>query len=146
MEGGIVFQRSTKEKSEIEKVPRNIHQEQDKSSSNSHPSATANKAIHSLKIGGGGLQNQREHHIILTKYEAVHPTAVGGKSRKDTASSGKLVSTLEHKQVQNEVKVKLGVQVMKLMTSLSGWVTVTDWGSKRRLTVVSGRIGFPYSP
>ena len=24
---------------------------------------------------GGGLQNQQEHHIILTKYEAVHPTA-----------------------------------------------------------------------
>ena len=23
-----------------------------------------------------GVQNQREHHIILTKYEAVHPTAV----------------------------------------------------------------------
>ena len=22
-----------------------------------------------------GLQNQREHHITLTKYEAVHPTA-----------------------------------------------------------------------
>ena len=42
--------------------------------SNSHFSATANKAIHRLKIGG--LQNQREHHIILTKNEAVHPTAV----------------------------------------------------------------------
>ena len=41
-------------------------------SSNSHHSATANKAIHSIKIEGG-LQNQREHHIILTKYEAVHP-------------------------------------------------------------------------
>ena len=40
---------------------------------NSHPSATANKAIHSLKRG---LQNQREHHIILTKSKAVHPTAV----------------------------------------------------------------------
>ena len=44
-------------------------------SSNSHPTATANQAIHSLKIGGGGLKNQREYHIILTKYEAVHPTA-----------------------------------------------------------------------
>ena len=40
-------------------------------SSNSHPTATANKVIHCLRIGGGGgggLQNQREHHIILTKY------------------------------------------------------------------------------
>ena len=25
---------------------------------------------------GMGLQNQREHHIILTEYEATHPTAV----------------------------------------------------------------------
>ena len=32
-------------------------------SSNSHPSATANKAIHSLKMGGG-VNKQREHHII----------------------------------------------------------------------------------
>ena len=29
--------------------------------------------------GGGVLQNQQDHHIILTKYEAVHPTAVFGK-------------------------------------------------------------------
>ena len=28
------------------------------------------------QIRGGGGQNQQEHHIILTKYEAVHPTAV----------------------------------------------------------------------
>ena len=34
--------------------------------SNNHPSATANKAIQNLKRR---LQNQREHHIILTKYE-----------------------------------------------------------------------------
>ena len=44
-------------------------------SSNSHPAATANKAIHSLKKEGG-FTKQGEHHIILTKYEAVHPTAV----------------------------------------------------------------------
>ena len=42
--------------------------------------ATANEAMRSLKIRGGGLQNQREHHIILTKYEAKrHPTAVSEK-------------------------------------------------------------------
>ena len=35
-------------------------------SSNSHPSATANKAIHNLKIGG--VQNQQQHHIIVTKF------------------------------------------------------------------------------
>ena len=50
--------------------------------SNSHPSATAKYAIFSLKIGGGGLQNQQEHHIILTKYEAVHPTAVSENNSK----------------------------------------------------------------
>ena len=38
-------------------------------SSNSYPSATAKLAIFSLKIGGGGVHNQQEHHIILTKYE-----------------------------------------------------------------------------
>ena len=44
-------------------------------SSNSHLTATANKAKHCLKRGWG-LQNQRKHHIIFTKYEAVHPTGV----------------------------------------------------------------------
>ena len=29
--------------------------------SNSHPSATANKAIHCSNEGGGGVKNQREH-------------------------------------------------------------------------------------
>ena len=37
--------------------------------------------------GGGGSQNQKEHHIILTKYEAVHPTAVSGNN----FSSGMLI-------------------------------------------------------
>ena len=36
---------------------------------------------------GWGLQNQQEHHIILTKYEAVHPTAVS----KNNSSSGMLI-------------------------------------------------------
>ena len=45
-------------------------------SSNSHPLETENKAIYILKMGGGWLHNQCEHHITLTKYEAVHPTAV----------------------------------------------------------------------
>ena len=47
-------------------------------SSNSHPSATAK---------GGGVRNQQEHHIILTKYEAVHPTAVS----ENNSSSGMLI-------------------------------------------------------
>ena len=48
-------------------------------SSNSHPSATSYKAIHSLKMRGlgVGLQNEWEHHIIWTKYEAVHLNQIG---------------------------------------------------------------------
>ena len=41
---------------------------------NSHPSATTNNAKHSLKRGGGFT-----NYIILTKYGAVHPTAVSEK-------------------------------------------------------------------
>ena len=37
--------------------------------------------------GGGGLQNQRGPHIILTKYEAVHPTVVS----ENNSSSGMLI-------------------------------------------------------
>ena len=51
-------------------------------SSNSHPLATAYKAIHCLKREGGGLQNQRDHHIISTKYEAM-------KRMKYNSSSGR---------------------------------------------------------
>ena len=39
-----------------------------------------------MKGGGGVLQNQREHHKILTKYEAVHPTVVS----ENYSSSGML--------------------------------------------------------
>ena len=54
-------------------------------SSNSHPSTTANIAINNLIRGG--IQNQREHHIIYTKYEAVHPTYV----TENNSSSGMLI-------------------------------------------------------
>ena len=54
-------------------------------SRNNHPSATANKAIHSRKRGN---TKPTEHHIILTKYEAVDPTAVS----KNNSSSGMLIS------------------------------------------------------
>ena len=55
-------------------------------SSSSHTPTTANIAIHCLNMGWG-LQNQREHNIILTKYEAVHPTAVW----ENNSSSGILI-------------------------------------------------------
>ena len=59
-------------------------------SSKRHTSATANKAIHCLKWGRG-LQNHWEHHIILTKYDAVHPTVVSEKY----SSSGVLQSLIK---------------------------------------------------
>ena len=54
-------------------------------SSNSHPSATANKAMHSLKRGGGGGYKTNG---ILTKWEAVHPTAAS----ENNSSSGMLIT------------------------------------------------------
>ena len=44
-------------------------------SSNSHPSVTANRAILSFKWGEAGLK-KTNGNILLTKYEAVHPTVV----------------------------------------------------------------------
>ena len=43
-------------------------------SSNSHPSVTANEVRHRLKWEEE--QNQQGHHLIFTKYEALHPIAV----------------------------------------------------------------------
>ena len=57
------------------------HQDQDKSSDiDQQPPSHVNKAICSLKMGGG-LQNQ--HHIILKKYEAVYPAAVSENSSSE---------------------------------------------------------------
>ena len=53
-------------------------QEQDKSSDTEQQPPFGDRKISNIQPQnrGGGLQNQQEHHIILTKYEAVHPTAV----------------------------------------------------------------------
>ena len=53
-------------------------QEQDKSSDIEQQPPFGDRKISNIQPQnrGGGLQNQQEHHIILTKYEAVHPTAV----------------------------------------------------------------------
>ena len=62
--------------------------EQDKSSDiEQQPSfgdCTLSKTLHQMR---GLEQNQREHHIILTKYEAVHPTAVS----ENNSSPGMLI-------------------------------------------------------
>ena len=64
---------------------------------NSPPSVTANKAIHRLKIAGV-LQTQLEHHMILIKYEAVHPIA---------GSTNFVISKIEHDYTAYSERVHL---------------------------------------
>ena len=61
--------------------------DQDKKSDNEQepPFNDLKKALQSLKRGG--FQNQREHHVILTKNEAVHPTVVS----ENNSSLGMLI-------------------------------------------------------
>ena len=49
-------------------------QEQDKSSDIEQQPPFGDRKISNIQPQnrGGGLQNQQKHHIILTKYEAVH--------------------------------------------------------------------------
>ena len=63
--------------------------EQDKSSDIEQQPSFGDRKISNIQpqIGGGVVQNQQEHHIILTKYEAVHPTAVS----ENNSSSGMLI-------------------------------------------------------
>ena len=62
-------------------------QEQDKSSDIEQQPPFGDRKISNIQPQNrGGLQNQQEHHIILTKYEAVHPTAVS----ENNSSSGML--------------------------------------------------------
>ena len=68
----------------------NNYKEQDKSSDIEQQPPFGDRKISNIqpqKKGGGGVQNQQEHHIILTKYEAVHPTAVS----ENNSSSGMLI-------------------------------------------------------
>ena len=64
-------------------------EEQDKSSDIEQQPPFGDRKITNIQPQnrGGGLQNQQEHHIILTKYEAVHPTAVS----ENNSSSGMLI-------------------------------------------------------
>ena len=65
-------------------------EEQDKSSDIEQQSPFGDRkisSIHPQNRRGGGVQNQQEPHIILTKYEAVHPTAVS----ENDSSSGMLI-------------------------------------------------------
>ena len=63
-------------------------QEQDKSSDIEQQPPFGDRKISNIQPQNrAGVQNQQEHHIILTKYEAVHPTAVS----KNYSSSGMLI-------------------------------------------------------
>ena len=68
---------------------RTEQEEQDKSSDIEQQPPFGDRKISNIQPQnrGGGLQNQQEHHIILTKYEAVHPTAVS----ENNSSSGMLI-------------------------------------------------------
>ena len=62
--------------------------EQDKSSDIEQQPPFGDRKISNIQPQNrGGLQNQQEHHIILTEYEAVHPTAVS----ENNSSSGMLI-------------------------------------------------------
>ena len=63
--------------------------EQDKSSDIEQRPPFGDRKISNIQPQNrvGGLQNQQEHHIILTKYKAVHPTAVS----ENNSSSGMLI-------------------------------------------------------
>ena len=71
------------------KCLKKYSQEQDKSSDIEQQPPFGDRKISNIQPPnrGGGLQNQQEHHIILTKYEAVHPTAVS----ENNSSSGMLI-------------------------------------------------------
>ena len=70
-------------------LQRVCRQEQDKSSDIEQQPPFGDRKISNIQPQnrGGGVQNQQEHHIILTKYEAVHPTAVS----EINSSSGMLI-------------------------------------------------------
>ena len=59
--------------------------EQDKSSDIEQQPPFGDRKISNIQPQNraGGLQNQQEHHIILTKYEAVHPTVVSENIQLD---------------------------------------------------------------
>ena len=62
--------------------------EQDKSSDIEQQPPFSDRKISNIQSQNrAGVQNQQEHHIILTKYEAVHPTAVS----ENYSSSGMLI-------------------------------------------------------
>ena len=60
---------------------------QDKSSDIEHQPPFGDRKYSNTLPEKRGIQNQRAHHIILTKYEAVNPTYVS----ENNSSSGMLI-------------------------------------------------------
>ena len=92
-------------------------------SSNSHPSATTNKAIYSLKIGGGG-QNQREHHIILTKYEAVIRYANNLDNKPNPKPKRNVKTQKRHQKISitQPLRTDLGQSVRGTIATKLAWL------------------------
>ena len=84
-----VYQNRIKNQKHVRILYLDRLQEQDKSSDIEQQPPFGDRKISNIQPQnrGGGLQNQQEHHIILTKYEAVHPTAVS----ENNSSSGMLI-------------------------------------------------------
>ena len=57
-------------------VKYSFYQEQDKSSDSEQQPPLGDRKCSNTLPQKRGIQNQREYHIILTKYEAMHPTYV----------------------------------------------------------------------
>ena len=74
------------------KASHNSVQEEDKSSDIEQQPPFGDRKISNIQPQNRGGQNQQEHHIILTKYEAVHPTAVS-----ENNSSSRDANNLDNK-------------------------------------------------
>ena len=67
---------------------------------------------------GGGAENQREHNIMWTKYEAVHPTA----DLENNSSSGMLIILSKHFYIchskKKSLKYSAAVALMYLLNKI----------------------------
>ena len=96
-------------------------------SSNSQPSATANKAMHGLKWRD--VQNQWEHHIILTKYEAVRLMAV---SERNSSLWMLIILT----KISEQLTSKVAICTIRIFL-LTAFVNLIYLGPNRKVLIVN---------
>ena len=77
----------------------------------------------------GVLQNQREYHIILTKYEAVHPTVV----LENKFPSWMLIISTRNLTVCINVYLKVPSKIEKVPRGIRGEKSSKDMASSRNL-------------